>query len=239
MAHNICFYSFLRKFYYLYKTIINLKTVRRYRIKQGVNIMRTIRTKVYTFDELSEQAKQVAIEEVRNEYYNYNNFANWAIDDCALFEPKEKELIELFGEDYNFPLIKNTRESIYFDTERNSFLDCEKAMQITNKNQFLLWLGIDVNIKGLDEIYFRIFTPNYRNADTTIDFDDYDSDFDDLILSAKKKFDNLIQDILKRIEQGIDYRFTDEAITEDILANEDEFLSNGKRYLYESNSRRK
>ena len=71
--------------------------------------MRTIRTKVYKFDELSEQAKQVAIEEVRNEYYEYNDFANWTVDDCALFEPKEKKLIELFGEEYNFPLIKNTR----------------------------------------------------------------------------------------------------------------------------------
>lgn len=37
--------------------------------------MRTIRTKVYKFDELSEQAKQVAIEEMRNEYYQDNGFA--------------------------------------------------------------------------------------------------------------------------------------------------------------------
>ena len=192
--------------------------------------MRTIRTKVYKFDELSEQAKQVAIEEVRNEYYEYNDFANWAVDDCALFEPKEKELTELFGEDYNFPLIKNTRESIYFDTERNRFLDCEKAMQITNKKQFLLWLGIDISIEGLDEIEFNIFTPNYRNADTTIDFDNYSSDFDDVIYNAQNKFKKLIEEILKRIEADIDYRFTDEAIIEDILANDYEFLSNGKKY---------
>ena len=118
--------------------------------------MRTIITKVYKFDELSEQAKQTAIEEVRNEYYQDNDFASWAIDDCVLFEPKEKELVELLGEDYNFPLIENTRESIYFDTERNRFLDCEKAMVVTNKRQFLLWLGIDTNIEGLDEIEFNI-----------------------------------------------------------------------------------
>lgn len=192
--------------------------------------MRTIRTKVYKFDELSEQAKQVAIEEIRNEYYKYNDFANLAIDDCTLFEPKEKELIELFGKDYNFPLIKNTRESISFDIERNRFLDCQKAMEITNKKHFLLWLGIDTNIKGLDEIDFRIFTPNYRNADTTIDFDNYDSDFDNIICNAQNKFKNLIQEILRRIKAGIDYRFTDEAIIEDIEANEYEFLSNGKRY---------
>ena len=192
--------------------------------------MRTIRTKVYKFNELSEQAKQVAIEEVRNEYYEYNDFANWAVDDCALFEPKEKELIELFGEDYNFPLIKNTRESIYFDTERNRFLDCEKAMQITNKKQFLLWLGIDVEDEAFENIYFEIITPNYRNASTEIAFDDYDEMFEDRIETAVEKFNSLIRDIIDRIEADIDYRFTDEVIIEDILANDYEFLSNGKKY---------
>jgi len=192
--------------------------------------MRTIRTKVYKFDELSEQAKQTAIEEVRNEYYKYNDFANWVVDDCALFEPKEKELVELFGEDYNFPLIKNTRESIYFDTERNRFLDCEKAMQITNKKQFLLWLGLTEDIINGDDFSFNIFTPNYRNADTTIDFDGFDSKFDEAISNAQDKFNDLIGDILERIEADIDYRFTDEAIIEDIEANEYEFLSNGKKY---------
>lgn len=192
--------------------------------------MRTIRTKVYKFNELSEQAKQVAIEEVRNEYYEYNDFANWAVDDCALFEPKEKELIELFGEDYNFPLIKNTRESIYFDTERNRFLDCEKAMQITNKKQFLLWLGIDIEDEAFENIYFEIITPNYRNASTEIAFDDYDEMFEDRIEVAVEKFNSLIRDIIDRIESSIDYRFTDEAIIEDIEANDYEFLSNGKKY---------
>ena len=192
--------------------------------------MRTIRTKVYKFNELSEQAKQVAIEEVRNEYYEYNDFANWAVDDCALFEPKEKELIELFGEDYNFPLIKNTRLYIYFDTERNRFLDCEKAMQITNKKQFLLWLGIDIEDEAFENIYFEIITPNYRNASTEIAFDDYDEMFEDRIETAVEKFNSLIRDIIDRIESSIDYRFTDEAIIEDIEANDYEFLSNGKKY---------
>ena len=192
--------------------------------------MRTIRTKVYKFDELSEQAKQVAIEEVRNEYYEYNDFANWAVDDCALFEPKEKELVELFGEEYNFPLIKNTRESIYFDTERNRFLDCQKAMQITNKKQFLLWLGIDVEDEAFENIYFEIITPNYINASTEIAFDDYDERFGDRIDTAVERFNALIRDIIDRIEADIDYRFTDEAIIEDIEANDYEFLSNGKKY---------
>ena len=192
--------------------------------------MRTIRTKVYKFDELSEQAKQVAIEEMRNEYYQDNDFANWAVDDCALFEPKEKELIELFGKGYNFPLIENTRENIYFDTDRNRYLDCSNAIEITNQEQFLKWLGLTDEIINGEDFSFSIFTPSFRNAGTTIDFDGFDSKFDEVIYNAQNKFKNHIEDVLKRIEADIDYRFTDEAIIEDIEANDYEFLSNGKGY---------
>jgi hypothetical protein len=191
--------------------------------------MKTIRTKVYTFDELSDEAKEVAIENYRNSGA-LDDVGYWAVDDCALLEPIEKELVDLFGKDYNFPLIKNTRKNIYFDTDRNSFLDCQEAIEVTNNKQFLLWLGIDVNEEGLKDISFNIFTPSYRNANTTIDFDDYNSDFDDLILSAKEKFDNHIEDVLKRIKTDIDYRYSDEAIIEDLESNDCEFLSNGKRF---------
>lgn len=66
--------------------------------------MRTIRTKIYKFNELSNDAKQVAIENYRNQD---NDFETWAIDDCSLLEPIEKELRDLFGKDYDFPLIEN------------------------------------------------------------------------------------------------------------------------------------
>ena len=192
--------------------------------------MRTIRTKVYKFEELKEEAKQTAIQEVREMYYEDNNFAHWAVDDCALFEPKEQDLIELFGKDYNFPLIENIRKNIYFELGRNSFLDCAKAMEVTNDKQFLLWLGIDTNEEEFKDISFNIFTPNYRNSDTTIEFEDFDSSFGDVVDMAVEKFNNHIQDVLKRIEADIDYRFTDEAIIDDIEANDYEFYKNGKKY---------
>ena len=47
--------------------------------------MRTIRTKVYLFNELSKDAQQKAIEQVRNSYYEYNDFARWAIDGRTCF----------------------------------------------------------------------------------------------------------------------------------------------------------
>lgn len=91
-------------------------------------------------------------------------------------------------------------------------------------------MGIDIEDEAFENIYFEIITPNYRNASTEIAFDDYDERFGDVIDTAEEKFNSLIRDIIDRIESSIDYRFTDEAIIEDIEANDYEFLSNGKKY---------
>ena len=107
--------------------------------------MKTIKINLYSFEELSERAKENAIEQMRERYYEHNDFAHWAIDDCGLFEPKHKELSKLAAADnrqYEFPMIKNTRKNIYFSTGRNWYLDCEQAMHITDESLFLDWLGV-------------------------------------------------------------------------------------------------
>jgi hypothetical protein len=189
--------------------------------------MRTIRTKVYKFEELSEQAKEVAIENYRNSSA-LDDVGTWAVDDCALFEPIQTELDSIGFDSSKGFLIKNTRESIYFDTDRNSFLDCAKAMVITNDDLFLKWLGVP--IECIKDIKYSIFTSNNRNGDTTIDFDNYLSEFDNEISDATKKFKKHIQDVLNRIEVDIDYRYTDESIIQDIEANDYEFTINGNRF---------
>lgn len=190
--------------------------------------MKTISINVYSFNELTEEAKQNAIESVRNSYYEYNDFGRWAVDDCALFEPPQKELVELLGDSYVFPLIENTRDSIYFDTEaRYSHLDCAKAMVITNREHFLLWLGIPISAQK--EIEYRIATPNGRYNSTEIEFD-YPEELEAVINAAEEKFKEHISTVLENIGQDIDYRFTDEAIIEDIEANELEFLEDGQLY---------
>jgi len=195
--------------------------------------MRIVRTKVYKFEELSQEAKQVAIENYRNSGA-LDDVCYWAVDDCALFEPTQKELDEIGFKGTDF-IISNNRKNIYFSTDRNWFLDCAEAMEVKHCDYFYKWLGITDEFL-LQKISFEIYTPSYRNADTTIefncdiDFDDFTTEEEKVLENAKMKFDNHINSVLKRIEADIDYRFTDEAITEDILANEYEFLSNGKKY---------
>jgi hypothetical protein len=40
-----------------------------------------------------------------------------------------------------------------------------------------------------------------------------------------------MEEVLNRIEESIDYQFTDECITEDIIANEYEYTADGKQYF--------
>ena len=190
--------------------------------------MKTISINVYSFNELTEEAKQNAIESVRNSYYEYNDFGRWAVDVCALFEPTEKELVELLGDSYVFPLIENTRDSIYFDTDaRYAYLDCAKAMVITNREYFLLWLGIPISAQ--EKIEYRITTPYGRYNSTEIEFE-YPEELEDVVNAATEKFKEHIQSILYNIKQDIVYRFSDEAIIEEIIANEWEFLEDGELY---------
>lgn len=194
--------------------------------------MRTIETTVYKFNELVEDAQQNAIEKIRDFYYEYNDFVSLAIDDCALLEPPHKELEDLFGTEYDFPLIKNNRK-VYFSLGRDRNIDISNAMEISSHNQFLLWLGIKES-DFLDEEGFSIL--DYKIGTDTIEFDttDYSIEFtkeqETILEMAKEKFEEHCEDILKGIEKEIDYRFTDEAIIEDILANDYEFLSNGEQY---------
>ncbi len=183
--------------------------------------MRTIETKVYSFNELSEEAKQKAIETIRDINYEYNDFAEWAIDDCSLLEPMEKEISKF--KNYDFPLIKNNRK-IYFSLGRNRYIDISRAMEIQDDKMFLNWLGIDNRL--IDKISFEI-------GKDTIDFEihlELTEIQEQKLERAKEKFEDHCEDILNRIENDIDYRFSDEAIIEDIEANDYEFTEEGKRY---------
>jgi len=194
--------------------------------------MKTLELKSYEFTELSNEAKEAAIENIRNTYYEYNDFCQWAIDDCALLEPLENELTEILGKDYKFPLIENNRK-IYFSLDRNRYIDISNAMTITDDNDFFKWLGIDENL-FLDDDGFLIL--DYKIGKDTIEFEtnDFNIDFNDeqnkILDSAIEKFESHCEDILTRIESDYEYRFTDEAIIEDIKANNFEFYNDGKIY---------
>lgn len=184
--------------------------------------MRTVTTKVFTFDELTEESKNKAIENTRQSYYEYNDFAQWVIDDCALLEPKHQELEDLFGSDYDFPLLKNNR-TVYYSLDRDRHIDISNAMEVQNDIQFLRWLGLTEELINITD---------YVIGEDSIEFDvdmenECTEEQQNILGQAQNKFENHCEDILNRIETDYNYRFTDEAIIEDINADDYEFLENG------------
>jgi hypothetical protein len=144
----------------------------------------------------------------------------------------------LFGEEYiklTKPVIANTRKNIYFDTDRNRNLDIHQAIEITNEKMFLIWLGVPEEMH--EKVYFKIKNNWARNPDTIIKFEENDCDYhftdeeNKILENAAEKFSNHMEEVLNRIEESIEYQFTDEYIAEEIEINQYEYTADGKRYL--------
>jgi hypothetical protein len=199
--------------------------------------MKTIELKIYYFNELTTAAQQIAIDQFRNRKYEDSSLAEWVIDDCYLFEPKNAVMEGLFGEEYkklNKPVMANTRK-VYFDTDRNRHLDADEGIEITNEKMFLTWLEIPEELQ--DKLFYTIKNFGGRYPDTIIQFEENECDYEftaeenKILLNAANKFNDHMEEVLNRIEQSIEYQFTDEYIAEEIEANEYEYTADGKRYL--------
>jgi hypothetical protein len=198
--------------------------------------MKTIEIQIYSFDELTKDAKETAIEQIRQRRYNDHDIIHWIIDDCYLFEPAHDELINLCGLEYeklSTPIFKNTRK-LYFDLDRNRHIDASNAIEITNEKMFFQWLEIPDNIHDL--VYYEIKSNNTRYADTFIYFEELQSDYlftdeeNTILKNAKNKFSEHMETVLNRIQESYDYYFTDESIIDDIKANEYQFTDYGNIY---------
>jgi hypothetical protein len=198
--------------------------------------MKTIEIELYSFDELTKDAKDNAIEQIRQRRYNDYDLIHWIIDDCYLFEPAHDELIKLCGLEYeklSTPIFKNTRK-LYFDLERNRHIDASNAIEITNEKMFFQWLEIPDNM--YDKVYFTIQKTYSRHPDTFILFQENDCQYEftdqelKILENAKDKFSDHMETVLNRIESSYNYYFTDESIIEHIKSNEIYFQIDGIIY---------
>ena len=210
--------------------------------------MKTI--SIYEFKELSQEAKEKAIEEVREELEGKEQCEAylWAIDDCALFEPAHEEMCKTCGNNYveenrtsdgkygQF-VFKNHRGIKRFDSDREGSILLGKALEITNDRMFKLWLGIPEIFH--ESVGYRIGVPDgdfssRYSENTTIKFDHNELKGEILadvlvgiLESAKMKFDSHIDDIYGRIIDGIESYFDADNIEFKIEDGEYEFLEDG------------
>jgi hypothetical protein len=198
--------------------------------------MKTIEIQLYSFDELNKDAKENAIEQIRQRRYDDSDIFRWIVDDCYLIEPAHDELVNLCGLEYeklSTPIFKNTRK-LYFDLDRNRHIDASNAIEITNEKMFFQWLEIPDNM--YNKVYFTIQKTYSRHPDTFILFQENDCEYeftDDenkILENAKDKFSEHMETVLNRIDASYEYYFTDESIIDDIKANEYQFADDGNIY---------
>jgi hypothetical protein len=201
--------------------------------------MRTI--EIYTFEELGQEATTVAIDEVKAvmEENEQQEAYYWAIDDCALFEPKQEEMVNLFGPEYTDRfndkgfLFKNKRNGINFNNEYFATLDIREALEIQNDSMFKTWLEIPTKYHNCLDYEFYEYCDNTRLSLTVNDSSDptKNEEISRICEFAEDKFKSHISDIASRIESSIEEYFSVESIIEKISDNKEyEFTADGRRY---------
>lgn len=196
--------------------------------------MKTIRIKIYQFDELSEQAKQKAIQDYRrNEVYT-----DYIYDDAY---ESVKKFHDIFGTkeggtswlyirtghiDDNILQLKGVRLRTYIINNFWSQLykpktfykgDKKRKSKITLDSCCIL-TGVCYDLDLLNPIYD--FIERYKQKS------DYYSYMD---------FDRLLQDCINSLEKSIqsevDYRYSDEGITEELENNGRNYTKDGIEFI--------
>ena len=205
--------------------------------------MRTIETKVYQYEELSEQAKENAINSLRD------RLSENRIDaDAYDYRNTLKKIEEIFGikvRDWSVDGYSPT----YF---RFDFVNLDE--DIENEPKFLLrYLNRDVLpcIDCRKTYYAKNFYKNHKKrksriisypkydfcitgAWTDIAVDNALNNIKESIMQGKSARDfvrDMLDNFFKQWNKDCEYACSDESIEEDIVSNEYEFLENGKPYF--------
>ena len=190
--------------------------------------MRTVRTKVYKFEELNETAKNVAIKIEREKYYSYG-------EPLAFFNDHCKEVLKEAGYgdcEVQYRLSCSQGDGLSFKTSR---IDIERLINecIPNIKKTVL--------DALLEVYEWKITGNTGRycyaSKNDVDFDqyDYNKEYPNLFSLAqqiKGDIQSKYMDICKELEnegyEWIEYEDKDETITERIIDNDNEFTAEGE-----------
>ncbi len=193
--------------------------------------MRTVRTKVYSFDELSKEAQQVSIENYRN-----NN------DDLELFQFNEDciTVIEekgFTGIDLSYSLSYSQGDGVCFsakDIKYSVLVSFFREILGENKEKTIETL-IESSSFTLNGYSKRSTFASKSDIDYTLDagFKDY-LNCEKITAQVLDKLENYYVDLCKELERNgykeLEWLNSDEYVTETIKASDYEFLSNGKQY---------
>lgn len=179
--------------------------------------MRIEEVKVFTFDELSEDAKEKA------RYWYREGGLDYEWWDFS-FEEFRNELLDIGVETDTFWFALPPDRADFLIANRPSIVDPKKLLKAS---------GVDLRTKAARAVL------NYE-ADLSIGTNQYGSgshqshyveaDDDDIAEKVEEFFTDKLHNFKKRLEDEQDYLYSDESIDESIRINEYEFTEDGERY---------
>jgi hypothetical protein len=174
--------------------------------------MRIHETKVYQFDELSDEAKETAIEQC----------AYWNVDGLDWWEWVYDDAREIGLEIEEFDI---TRRSSCSGKWHLSAVESAKAI-ITNHGESC---DTHKDAKAFLDEYYKLRNAFEQSADYDPDYQEFD-DTDDYEVMEDEFYHTIQEDYRIMLEQEYEYLTSEEAIIETIEANAIEFTENGKRF---------
>ena len=201
--------------------------------------MRTIERKIYRYDELSEQAKQVAIESMKEEIssvrtesdsYEYRNTLekienifgvkvyNWEVNEYNPYFRFEFTNIEEDTENEPRLLLRylNTNVLPYIDNKKRYY---SKTARASRKSRILCNKSFDYCLTGCwcDDAVDNALNNINQSVKNH--------------LNVREFVENLLEGFFKQWQNDFEYACSDEFIAEEIEANDYEFYENGKPYF--------
>lgn len=179
---------------------------------------------VYSFDELSDDAKQKAIESLSDINIDYY----WYYD----------EYLEDIASEYGIKLVWS---DLCFDLDRGSYLYMDNhdhgrtgdTSYIEDNLKFLKKAGLDLRTKNAKELIengISLATKHYGGGDGR---NYIDADYADISEEADQKLQDTIDELCDRLRSQLredyEYRTSEEAIIDTIQANEYEFYEDGRQ----------
>jgi len=165
--------------------------------------MKTIKTTVYNFEELSDKSKQVAIAD--NQDINVN-FEWWE----STYEDAERIGLKITS----FDLDRNRH------AEGNFLLSANEVSQnILNEH------GEQCETYKTTEAFMEVWQPVFDNYITE------EEDNEEELIEIENDFlNNILEDYSVMLQNEYEYLISDEAIAETLISNEYEFTEDGKRF---------
>jgi hypothetical protein len=184
----------------------------------------TVRT-LYTFDELSEEAQEKAIDNLRD--INVQD-TFWSDYDCKMGLSSDELKARRMKEEHIF----SKDNACYFDVGRGSYIQLHE-LEVNNDEDFRKWLRIPKQLWS--NCYYTIDREPFRETNTKLLIEsdkgfgvDFTEREQEIIDRAIEIFDDKVGEALSDLRKNFEYQHSDEAVKATIEANEYEFTEDGK-----------